>query len=159
MIPSIRTGAQSRKLAVKWLGPFRIIKKVSRVAYKIFIPKDDKIKIHPVVHIANLKKYVENPEKFLDREGWSIPQPVKDSQNETVYLVDDILAVKTVRGKREFLIKWTGYEDPSWETESLMRESIDFAAHVDEFLESVSSGTILNLKRRRSKRNAKGRIK
>jgi hypothetical protein len=41
----------------------------------------------------------------------------------------------------------------------LMRESIDFAAHVDEFLESVSSGTILNLKRRRSKRNAKGRIK
>jgi len=155
----IHTDRQSRKLAVKWLGPFRIIKKVSRVAYKIFIPKDDKIRIHPVVHIANLKKYVENPEKFLDREGWSIPQPVKDSQNETVYLVDDILAVKTVRGKREFLIKWTGYEDPSWETESLMRESIDFAAHVDEFLESVSSGTILNLKRRRSKRNAKGRIK
>ena len=36
----IHTDRQSRKLANKWLGPFRIAKKVSRVAYKLFIPKD-----------------------------------------------------------------------------------------------------------------------
>ena len=44
---------------------------MSRVAYKLFFPKGDNLKTHPVVHIANLKKFVENPERFLDREDLS----------------------------------------------------------------------------------------
>ena len=36
----IHTDRPSRKLANKWLGPFRIMKKISRVAYKLFIPKE-----------------------------------------------------------------------------------------------------------------------
>ena len=40
----IHTARQSRKLAQKALGPFKIEKKISRVAYKLFIPKDDNIK-------------------------------------------------------------------------------------------------------------------
>ena len=76
---------QSRKLVQKWLGPFRIEKKISRVAYKIFIPKEESIKVHPVIHIANLKQYNENPERFLERENFDVPAPIKDSEQEWRY--------------------------------------------------------------------------
>ena len=138
----IHTDRQSRKLADKWLGPFKVVKKISRVAYKIFIPKGDNIKIHPVIHASNLKLYSTNPEKFLNRDVYTVPEPILDSQNETVYMVDDIISMKVVRGKREFLIKWAGYKDPSWEPEKLMRESEDFIPHIEEFLKEVQEGKL-----------------
>ena len=154
----IHTDRPKRKLCVKWLGPFRIEKKVSRVAYKLFLPAGDNLKIHPVVHIANLKKFVVNPEKFLERKELSVPEPMKDSQGETVYAVDEILNVKIERKKRFFLVKWTGYDDPSWEPEELLRESKDFESYLDEYLDEVVSGRRLVLKRSRG-RNMKARIK
>ena len=71
------------------------------MAYKLFIPAGDKIKIHPVIHIANLKKYVDLPERFLNQESMSVPIPLKDSQNESVFLVDDILDVKKLTETKE----------------------------------------------------------
>ena len=147
----IHTDRQARKLADKWLGPFRVDKKISRVAYKLFIPKGDNIKIHPVIHASNLKKFEENPIRFLDREEYSVPEPITDSQKETVYLVDDILNMKIVRGKREFLIKWTGYTDPSWEKEKILRESNDFIPHIENYLEELQSGEKKVLKRSKRK--------
>ena len=70
----------------------------------MFIPKDDNIGIHPVIHIANLKKYEPTQERFLNRISFQIPAPLKDSEMETVYKVDDIMSVKTDRKKRYFLI-------------------------------------------------------
>ena len=86
--PIVHTARQSRKLAQKALGPFKIEKRVSRVAYKLFIPKEDNIGVHPVVHIANLKKkYITTPEQFLNRTIYEVPAPLKDSEQETVYKV------------------------------------------------------------------------
>ena len=130
----IHTARQSRKLAQKALGPFKIEKKISRVAYKLFIPKDDNIKVHPVIHIANLKKYEPTQEKFLNRTSFEVPAPLKDSEKETVYKVDDILSVKTERKKKYFLIKWAGYNDPTWEPETLLRQSTDFVPYLDEYI-------------------------
>ena len=48
--------------------------------------------------------------RFLEREKLCVPEPLFDSQEEVVFLVEEILSMKTVRKKREFLIKWTGYE-------------------------------------------------
>ncbi len=155
----LQTDRPSRKLSSKWLGPYRIMKRISRVAYKIFFPKEDKIKIHPVIHIANLKLYNTNPEKFLERKEIDIPIPIKDSENETVYLVDSILDMKTIRNKREFLIKWTGYELPSWEKEAQLRASPEFAEHLDQYLEELEEGKIEVLHHNKSKRNPKGKIK
>ena len=159
MYDPIHTDRPLRKLANKWLGPFKIEKKISRVAYKIFIPSGDNIKVHPVIHIANLKKYTENPERFLDRRDYTVPQPLKDTEQETVYMVDEILNVKTERKKRWFLIKWTGYDDPSWEKEEILRASSGFEPHLDQFLEEIENGTRMKMKRNVNKRNSKAKIK
>ena len=155
----IHTDRPSRKLVKKWLGPFRIMKKISRVAYKLFIPKEDNIKVHPVIHIANLKQFNENPERFQQREDFIVPQPIKDSEQESVYLVDDILDMRLFKKKKQFLIKWTGYDDPTWEDEGTLRASPEFNQHINVYEEQLRNGQLVQMKHMRNKRNAKAKIK
>ena len=47
--------AGTHKLLPKWLGPFKIIKSVNEVAYKLDLPAS--LKIHPVFHVSLMKPY------------------------------------------------------------------------------------------------------
>jgi len=124
----IHLNRPSRKFSDKWLGPFKIIKRISRVSYKLFIPDSEKILVHiPVVHVSNLKLFNDTPERFLNREiKEDPPAPILDEEGGTEFLVDEILAWRMYRNKRQFLIKWTGYELPSWESEYILLSSPDF---------------------------------
>ena len=104
------------------------------------------------MHIANLRTFIATPERFLGRIRDIIPDPVKDSQGETVYMVDDIINMKVEKKKRFFLVKWTGYDDPSWESEELLRESEDFEVFVDEYLEEIGAGRRVILKMSKGRR-------
>ena len=128
------------------------------MAYKLFFPEGDNLKTHPVIHIANLKKYEVNPERFMDRKNLSVPDPLKDSQGETVYMVEDIINMKKLGKKRLFLIKWTGYDDLSWEPEDLLRESKDFEEHLEIYLDEIVNGTKIVLKQNKG-RNMKAKPK
>ncbi|KAJ7978485.1 Ty3/gypsy retrotransposon protein [Quillaja saponaria] len=51
---------QDHKLIHKYEGPLPIVSKVGKVAYKIDLPPW--MKIHPVIHVSNLKPYHPDPE-------------------------------------------------------------------------------------------------
>ena len=103
-----------QKLQRRFVGPFEIIRKMSRAAYELKLP--DAWSIHPVFHVSLLKPWRESI--------WSSPvdlQPA-DIEPETrqTYTVERILRWRKVqmgrRRVREFLVTWHGYplEEAMW---------------------------------------------
>ena len=105
---------QSDKL--RWYGPFRITQQVAPNAFRLSLPHN--IKAHPVFNITALKLY--NANKIQGRID-PTPSPVTDIQGFTRYIVEDILSHRTRRGNLQFLVKWSGYTDATWEPEKFLK--------------------------------------
>jgi hypothetical protein len=109
----------SQKLLPKFVGPFKIKKVVSSVAYELDLPVT--MKIHPVFHVSKLRKYVpSDPEMFPTRQHVIRPPPdMVDGQEE--FEVEEIVDKRIRRTRRnqvaEYLVKWRGYptSDNTWE--------------------------------------------
>jgi Chromo (CHRromatin Organisation MOdifier) domain len=102
----------TRKFLPKFIGPFQILQRIGKVAYKLELP--DSMKCHPVFHVSLLHTYRS--------DGRLQPPPIPlDIDGEIEYEVEQILLHRDVkigkRTRREYLIKWLGYghEHNSWE--------------------------------------------
>jgi hypothetical protein len=59
--PHIQSSAAPRsnhKLSFRYYGPFKILQRVGALAYKLQLPPE--AKIHPVVHVSQLKQHLAN---------------------------------------------------------------------------------------------------
>ena len=109
------------KLAYKYFGPFKILKRVGSVAYQLDLPKE--ARIHNTFHVSLLKKWVGKdhpPEQWLpDFESTQRPQP------KPAEILDRRTTTTRRKEKEEVLLRWEGQpaEDAVWvETEWLQRE-------------------------------------
>jgi hypothetical protein len=104
----------TKKLQHRFIGPYRIIQKISAVAYKLELP--DSLRIHPVFHVSLLRPY-HDPTSFPDRTLPPPPPPPVTIDEATEYVVEKILDHRTRRHRLEYLVKWEGYPDydASWE--------------------------------------------
>jgi hypothetical protein len=118
------------KLSQKYIGPFKIKKKISGVVYELELPSD--MKIHSSFHISKLKKYNKNDVSlFPNRVSQSIsrPGPERIIDGEEAYEVEKIIGKRlTKRGrekypKPEYLIKWKGYSthEATWKRETQLK--------------------------------------
>ena len=111
-----------RKLQRRFVGPFPILQRIGRAAYKLQLP--ERWSTHPVFHTSLLRPWNESQ--------WSCPvdihAPEVETPEEPFYEVDKILKWRKIkRGRRtirEFLVTWTGYplEDAQWIPESNWRD-------------------------------------
>ena len=101
------------KLMPRWIGPFKVLERVGKVAYRLDLPAS--LKMHPVFHVSLLQPW---------REDGRVqpPPPLFIVNGEAVYTVDRLLDHRTGRRKnlKEFLVRWEGYgpEHDSWEPEA-----------------------------------------
>ena len=134
--------SRDNRFVRKYWGPVPVIAKVGKVAYKIAPPSG--IKIHPVIHVSNLKLY------HPDMEDPSRNQPTRPEVNlrrPERKVAEEILAERevTVRGRRrkEFLVKWRGLgdEETSWEKEG---DISNFTELIKTFQTAESTRTSTN---------------
>lgn len=106
----IQTDRPTEKLDYRRLGPYKIIEKIGRRAYKLKLPQS--MKIHNVFHVSLLEKV--KPDNF-NRQPIPLPPVIIDEQEE--YEVKAILNSRLKRSKVEYLVRWKGFgtEEQSWE--------------------------------------------
>ena len=104
---------QTAKLTPKHHGPFRIIKQISPVAYKLELPPA--WTIHPVFHTSLLTPYHETTEHGTNYQ-WLPPEMINDQEE---YEVEQVINHQYYGHKKalQYLIHWKGYSvaDDTWE--------------------------------------------
>jgi len=113
----VKTNRPSSKLDYKRLGKFRIIQKVSSHSYKLYLPTS--MKIHPVFHISLLEPASTDP---LPGQIQPPPPPVI-IEDEPEWEVEEILDSRIVRKTLQYLARWVGYNQPTWEPANLFGNS------------------------------------
>ncbi|KAE9010710.1 hypothetical protein PR001_g16102 [Phytophthora rubi] len=125
----------TKKLAHRWRGPFRIKKKADEYAFELDLPDRSGYRFYPVVHVSRLKavsEFGERPrirlapdvteetrldfdEELLPEDSWEPDRLAGEYEVEAI--IDDRVPLlnSTERAVREFLVKWVGYDDPTWE--------------------------------------------
>jgi hypothetical protein len=110
----------NHKLSFKYFGPYEVLARIGKVAYKLKLPENSQI--HPVLHVSQLKKMVPSDQvhttdlsfHFLTDE-LSLVQPA---------LVQQRRAMKRGRGHiDQVLVSWTGLPATlcTWESEVVLR--------------------------------------
>ena len=145
----IRTG--SRKLAQKWVGPYRILKQYGKDSFKLDIPKS--FRIHPTFHASLIKPWITSDDTDYPERKQQPPPPVI-IDNEEEYEVRRISDKRVKHGQTQYLVEWEGYgrEDATWEPLSNLRNARD---QIDEFDRQQSQKSRRSYKSRKSHHQAK----
>jgi hypothetical protein len=107
----LTTTRSNKKLDLKYIGPYTIIKKINAVVYELDLPPT--LSIHPVFHVSLLEPYREgHPEQT------QAPPPATTVEGQEEYEPERILDSRLINGHHEFLIKWAGFTDDhnEWKT-------------------------------------------
>ncbi|KZZ93079.1 Ribonuclease H-like protein [Ascosphaera apis ARSEF 7405] len=114
------------KLQPQRVGPFTILERVGRLAYRLDI--DASWNIHPVLSIAQLEPAPQDSDPF--HRPVSPPGPLSVDGDDDHYEIERLLATRESRGRRQYLVKWKGYGDEHnvWYDEADLSHARDLIA-------------------------------
>jgi hypothetical protein len=104
---------ESKKLAPKREGPFKITEVLNTLNYRLLLPKN--WRIHPVFHASLLSPYKEN-----NVHGENFPEPPPELvEGEPEYEIESIISHRRSGKGHAYLVKWKGYStgENTWEPE------------------------------------------
>ena len=111
------------KLAPRYIGPYRVLKKVGAVAYRLELP-EGMSDIHPVFHVSQLRRCLRVPEKE------HVPEEEIDLQTDLRYQEVPVKILDTVTRRtrnsevRICRVQWSrhGIEEATWEREDALKK-------------------------------------
>ncbi|CAN0858114.1 hypothetical protein LINGRAHAP2_LOCUS7081 [Linum grandiflorum] len=110
------TGQPYHKLAPRFYGPYKIVSRIGKLAYRLELPSD--AKVHPVFHVSVLK---EARGSALGGTSTHLP-----AATEPLSTPQAVIDRRVRRGRTEVLVHWanTNPAEASWE--DLERLEIQF---------------------------------
>ena len=142
-IPAIQAGSLSTKLARQYVGPFRVLAKVGRLAYRLDIPAH--WQIHPVFTIAQLEPAEAPADDPFHRPRPDHPPSVfvqGDTDEWKSFEIDQLLNKRTTRRGRglstEYLVRWKGY-GPEYDQWYNIKDLADAIELVNAYEQGISS--------------------
>ena len=111
------------KLSPRYTGPFEIIERVGKVAYRLALPPE-LASMHDVFHVSMLKKYIHDPSHVLHQEPVEVNTDLT-YEEKPVQILDR--EEKVLRNRTIPMVKvlWRNHkvEEATWEIESEMRKN------------------------------------
>ena len=109
------------KLAPRFIGPFEVLQRVGKVAYRLALPPNMD-RVHNVFHVSMLRKYVSDPSHILSIEDVDLEENLVYEEHP-VQILDR--KIKELWNKSIPLVKvlWRNHkvEEATWETEQDMQ--------------------------------------
>src|SRR5580765_1410605 len=114
---------QTKKLSKNFIGPFKIIEVISKVAYKLELPSH--MRVHNVFHISLLKEYIID--KMFTNRNDSRPDPEYNEKGEAEWEVERILNKRKIGKGYQYLVKWKNYPayEATWEPSKNLKGSAE----------------------------------
>jgi hypothetical protein len=111
--------ADSSTLSVIKQGPFKVLRRIGKLAYELELPKH--IKIHPVISVAHLEPATEDPY----HRPHPPPGPILVEGNEE-YVVKNIIGHEERGNQLFYRIHWEGYqkEEATWEPAEYIQKKL-----------------------------------
>jgi hypothetical protein len=98
-----------KKLRSKYIGPFRITRKISPISHELHLPGH--MKMHPSINVKYLKPYPKSQPDFAPRSE-PPSEPIVNPDMEPKYELAEIRGYRRDRhGKLRLLCHWSGYEN------------------------------------------------
>ena len=116
---NIMTRRPSVKLGHRQLGPYEVIENVGTSAVRLRLPAT--VQIHPVFHVS-LLKHTSN----IRYPGQIAPPPlpvIVDGEEE--WEVEIIMDTHLHYNQLQYLVKWKGYDAPTWQPATDLAHSSD----------------------------------
>ena len=125
----------TNKLCSRFIGPFAVSKVVNRNAYTLVLPPQLQA-LHPTFNIEKLKPYRDGRAAFPDRpQRYDRPPPdiERDSNGDEQFHVERVLAKRTTRRSKQYLVAWKGYppEENTWEPLVNLRNAAELIAEFE----------------------------
>ncbi|CAM8978439.1 unnamed protein product [Rhodiola kirilowii] len=120
------------KLTRRYYGPFRILQRIGKVAYRVDLPEG--AKIHDIFHVSMLRKYYGPSKHYVSRwpqdffEFHPLMRPAKVLGFRTI--------IKQGKPWPQYLIQWQhqGEDDATWEDKAeLIQDYPDFNLEVEVY--------------------------
>jgi hypothetical protein len=107
----------NQKLAYKYYGPYRVLARVGKVAYRLELPAASRI--HPVIHVSQLKKVIGSHvqvQSELPAADPGVQVPFKILQRRMIRKGSSIVS--------QVLVHWSGLEESlaTWEDAEALRQ-------------------------------------
>jgi len=111
-----------RKLATRYVGPYRILERKGNVGYKVQLPVGLRA-IFPVFHVSQLKKCLRVPKERVEVRDIKLKSDLVYEEKPVAVLDRKERATRN-RVVKFYKVLWSnhGEEDATWETEDYLKE-------------------------------------